>query len=134
MEGCISDNSYTYTGKGTSTSEMPAGVPANPVVYFPVGVAAGETDGTWTFTMPADNVIVVVEYESSSCDVNGDGGVDVADIGFIIDVMAGTIEGDDNRKRADVNGDTGVDVADIACVIDYMAANSRRQLRPADSE
>ncbi|MBO7139522.1 MAG: dockerin type I repeat-containing protein [Prevotella sp.] len=133
-EGSISGNSYTYTGKGTSTSEMPAGVPANPVVYIPYGLTPGETDGTWTFTMPGDNVIVSVEYESSSCDVNGDGGVDVADIGFIIDVMAGVIEGDDNRKRADVNGDTGVDVADIATVIDYMANNSRRELRPADSE
>lgn len=134
MEGSISGDSYTYTGKGTSTNEMPAGVPANPVIYIPYGLTPGETDGTWTFTMPADNVIVSVEYESSSCDVNGDGGVDVADIAFIIDVMAGSIQGDDNRKRADVNGDTGVDVADIATVIDYMAANSRRQLRPAVAE
>ena len=50
-------------------------------------------------------------------DVNGDGAVDVADIGAVIDVMAkGTYE-----SVADVNGDGAVDVADIGTIIDEMA-------------
>lgn len=56
-------------------------------------------------------------------DVNGDGAVDVADIGTIIDIMAGETP---ETGAADVNGDGIVDVADIACVIDIMAANARR--------
>ena len=64
-------------------------------------------------------------YKTVSCDVNGDGSVDVADIASIIDVMAGS-GSDDVKKRADVNGDGNVDVADIATVITEMAARARR--------
>ena len=61
-----------------------------------------------------------------SCDVNGDGKVDVADIATVIDVMAG--KGDAaTKKAADVNGDGNVDVADIATVITEMAARARLQ-------
>ena len=61
-----------------------------------------------------------------SCDVNGDGTVDVADIATVIDVMAG--KGDAAlKKAADVNGDGTVDVADIATIISEMAASTRRQ-------
>ena len=67
----------------------------------------------------------VVIGKSIKGDVNGDGSVDVADIGCIIDVMAGM--GDEKLKAAaDVNGDTSVDVADIGEVIDIMAASARR--------
>ncbi len=63
-------------------------------------------------------------YKSASCDVNGDGSVDVADIASVIDVMAG--KGNAATKNAaDVNGDGNVDVADIATVIDKMASSSR---------
>ena len=62
---------------------------------------------------------------SKKGDVNGDGSVDVADIGAIIDVMA---KGGSNTA-ADVNGDGVVDVADIGTVIDIMAANARQLLR-----
>ena len=62
----------------------------------------------------------------TSCDVNGDGKVDVADIATVIDVMAG--KGDAaTKKAADVNGDGNVDVADIATVITEMAARARLQ-------
>jgi hypothetical protein len=51
--------------------------------------------------------------------VNGDGGVDVADISNVITIMAdGT-----NDKKADVNGDGQVDVADISAIITIMANN-----------
>ena len=64
-------------------------------------------------------------YKSTSCDVNGDGVVDVADIASVISVMAG--QGNENlKKAADVNGDGTVDVADIATVITRMAELARR--------
>ena len=50
-------------------------------------------------------------------DVNSDGTVDVADISYIITVMAGNSSDD----AADVNGDGVVDVADISSVISIMA-------------
>ena len=53
--------------------------------------------------------------------------VGVADIAFIIDVMAGVNTPDESATaKADVNGDGAVDVADISSVIDIMAANARR--------
>ena len=55
-------------------------------------------------------------------DANSDGKVDVADIAYIIDVMA---KGE-YSLHADANGDGAVNVADIAEVIDIMAANARR--------
>ena len=54
-------------------------------------------------------------------DTNGDGTVDVADIAFIIDAMAGNSQ----QAGTDVNGDGAVDVADISAVISAMAASSR---------
>ena len=59
-------------------------------------------------------------------DVNGDGVVDVADIGAIIDVMAGSASGS-LADKADVNGDDSVDVADIGAVIDIMAGKGDDQ-------
>lgn len=71
--------------------------------------------------------------KKASCDVNGDGNVDVADIATIIDVMAGS--GDAAlKKAADVNGDGNVDVADIATVIDRMAELARRQQAVIEEE
>lgn len=60
--------------------------------------------------------------KGSLADVNRDGSVDVADIGCIIDVMAGTAS-ITIEIFADVNADGSVDVADIGSVIDEMAAN-----------
>ena len=52
-------------------------------------------------------------------DVNGDGAVNVAEIGSVIDCMSGA--GTVDRVAADVNGDSNVDVADIATIIDIMS-------------
>jgi len=60
-------------------------------------------------------------------DVNGDGAIDVADIGYVIDIMAGGQVEALASARADVNGDGVVDVADIATVISIMAAQARLQ-------
>ena len=71
----------------------------------------------------AKNWNVYTDKYADLGDVNGDGAVDVADIGTIIDVMAGTVTDEAIKAAADVNGDGTVDVADIGTVIDIMAAN-----------
>ena len=66
------------------------------------------------------------ESNKETCDVNGDGSVNVADIATIIDAMAGVIpSGTALAASADVNGDGSTDVADIATVIDRMAELAR---------
>ncbi len=90
-----------------------------------------EKQVTFTNTGEQQCVILYLEYHyggnAPNADVNGDGSVDVADIGFIIDVMAGVNVPDESAAaKADVNGDGAVDVADISSVIDIMAANARR--------
>ena len=57
--------------------------------------------------------------EENPADVNGDGAVDVSDVGLVIDYMASGFY----DKYADVNGDGIIDVADIAEIIDAMARN-----------
>jgi len=72
-----------------------------------------------------DDVLVLASRETPPLlqgDVNGDGEVDVADIAFIIGVMAGS-EADETTTSADVNSDGTVDVSDIAMVIDIMSGN-----------
>ena len=68
----------------------------------------------------------VVFFGGNLADVNRDGSVDVADIGCIIDAMAGSTS-DVLKANADVNLDGTVDVADIGSVIDVMAASARLQ-------
>ena len=80
-------------------------------------------DGTVYFNAVPNGGDIVLQSGVKG-DVNGDGGVDVADIAAVIDVMAG--KGNSVTKAAaDVNGDNGVDVADIAAIIDIMVGNSR---------
>ena len=56
-------------------------------------------------------------------DVNGDGGVGIADIVAITNVMAGTETDAGKTQRADVNGDGDVGIADIVAVTNIMAGN-----------
>ena len=79
------------------------------------------TDGWKNFT----NIIETDFKDELQGDVNGDMTIDVADIGSVIDVMAGSASV--SPTEADVNGDGVVDVADIATIIDQMAAQARKQ-------
>ncbi len=64
-------------------------------------------------------------------DVNGDAAVDVADIGCVIDFMAG--KGSVAKTAADVNNDNNVDVADIGFIIDVMAGKYKNPGPPANA-
>ena len=65
--------------------------------------------------------------EELPADVNGDGAVDVSDVGLIIDYMSSGFY----DKYADVNGDGVIDVADIGEVIDVMATSTARLAKGA---
>ena len=83
-------------------------------LYVPKGTKEKyEATSAWNKFLKIEEI----EVPGLKGDVNGDGAVDVADIGAVIDVMA---EGT-NDPVADVNGDKAVDVADIGTVIDIMA-------------
>ncbi len=62
----------------------------------------------------------VTDPTQDPCDINRDGVIDVADIGYIIDVMAGH-PSSSLTGNTDVNGDGAVDVADISAIITRMA-------------
>jgi len=65
-------------------------------------------------------VNVRFEYNENTTlygDVNGDKTIDVADISFVISIMAES----SNNLKGDVNGDGTVDVADISAIISIMA-------------
>jgi hypothetical protein len=61
----------------------------------------------------------IVEMNELKGDVNGDMGVDEADIASVISVMAGGTS--IPYAQADVNGDGKVDVADITTLIKMIA-------------
>ena len=64
------------------------------------------------------NIVEMEVEERIKGDVNGDGGVDVADIGRVLTIMASG----EYAAEADVNGDGGVDVADIGRILTIMAS------------
>ena len=79
---------------------------------------SGITDEERAHNDASAKVVVV----GQTCDVNGDGAVDVADIASVISVMAQQSNAAALATAADVNGDGTVDVADIATIISAMAA------------
>ncbi len=82
-----------------------------------LGIAEPSNGTTW---LVWDNFTLTLKKNPTG-DVNGDLIVDVADIGCVIDVMAGSATV--TKAAADVNMDGAVDVADIASIIGIMATN-----------
>ena len=116
----IYDGKVTYTSSDASIAEVDeeTGV----VTLKSAGVVTITATGAGTANCNGASASYTLKIAVTG-DVNGDGKVDVADIGAIIDDMAaGT-----NAPAADVNGDGKVDVADIGTVIDIMAAQARLQ-------
>ena len=58
------EDSCTLEGSGSGNDDSSTGSYDRAVFYIPVEVAPGETANTWTFTMPTNDVVVFVEYES----------------------------------------------------------------------
>ena len=62
--------------------------------------------------------------EGVAGDLNNDGGVNIADIVLIIDVMSGENNDASMRQIADITGDGDVNIADIIAAIDLMIAQT----------
>ena len=74
-------------------------------------------------TIPARSVVTLVvdlEGQERSLDVNVDGQVDVADVNLVINALLGKITDAVTLQRADVTGDGTVDIADVNTIINAM--------------
>ncbi len=109
---CIT--SVTFNGVSASFTVASA---TSLTATVPAGAATGRitvTNGSGTGTSPEDFVVGL------SGDVNGDGGLDVADVFYLINhLFAG---GSAPVGAADVNGDNNVDVADVFYLINHLFA------------
>ena len=56
-------------------------------------------------------------------DVNGDGCVDIVDIGIVVDFYGEEVTASGVNKKADVNGDGTIDIIDIGIIIDRYEYN-----------
>ena len=74
-------------------------------------------------TIPARSVVTLVvdlEGQERSLDVNVDGQVDVADVNLVINALLGKTTDAVTLQRADVTGDGTVDIADVNTIINAM--------------
>ena len=62
----------------------------------------------------------VLHIEEESCDVNGDGEVNISDINVVISIILGEEVNATMVRRADVNNDDEVNISDINMVIDAI--------------
>ena len=115
---------------GTNHPVVFEDIPVGENEILKLGVHFASDNGQYFFskvslemTAPLPGYVYPTMEESKKGDVNGDGGIDVADISAVITHMAGN---EDFGKAADVNNDGGVDVADISAIITIMANNARR--------
>ena len=100
--------------------ELPTGtIPAFTIMKSDnTPVTVTNTNGIYTFKMPADNVTVTVKVKLPG-DVNGDLKVDAADIMAVLKIM---LENGYDQK-ADVNNDNKVDIADIITIVNIMSGS-----------
>ena len=110
------DGTVTFSCFGADTKVITGTDGA--IATFQVAVAEDVAPGDYalnSFTWTIEEGVVAV-----TGDVNGDGGVDVADYTFILNCMADEAEASE-YPSADVNGDGSIDVADATFVLNIMA-------------
>ena len=84
-----------------------------------------ETAEAYSFTMPAEDVIICVSFDGQSepdfilGDVDKDGYVGISDVTALIDYLLGGND-DINLLAADVGGDGRIDIADVTELIDLI--------------
>ncbi len=81
--------------------------------------------GEWNLTLSVDNMkLVITKVEGKRGDVNGDDGVNIADVTALIDyLLSGNTEGV-VVGNADCNVDQAVNIADVTALIDYLLSGS----------
>lgn len=123
------DGIYDYAITGTEGA----------VATFNVAVASTVTPGDVQVVVNADTAIMIepdgnkthtytkansftwtIEKGSLLGDVNMDGGIDIADVNKVLELMATSTTAED-YPAGDVNGDGGIDIADVNKVLEIMA-------------
>ena len=110
------------TGKNGAVATITLGVDATVAAGVYKLALNGATlvdiaDNTWTWTDVMETDLTVGEAQSVAGDVNGDGGIDIADVQSILNAIAA---GETNNV-ADVNGDSSINIADIQAVLNIIA-------------
>lgn len=88
-----------------------------------------EVTGVYSFTMPADDVTIAVEFSEAAPefirgDVNNDQSVDIRDVTDFIDyLLSGNSDGF-NMQAADCDQDHSVNIKDVTYLIDYLLGGS----------
>ena len=84
-----------------------------------------ESGKEYKLTFDRENLTLLVELagggEFAKGDVNGDGAVGAADIGCLVNVLAGLENEAKYEGRADVTGDGAVSATDIAAIVNILA-------------
>ena len=72
---------------------------------------------------PADVTATLTVTNTKPGDVNGDGSVNVTDVGMVIDHILENTPANFVKAAADVNGDGEVNVTDVGLVIDIILSD-----------
>ena len=88
-------------------------------------VASGGTETFSRYALPFENKLVVTPGNAIGTggdgDANGDGVVDIADVTYVLTLMARN----GYEAKADVNGDGTVDIADVTNILTIMASQEQ---------
>ena len=109
IEGITPDKFYNVTGLNAGT----------PYLYRVKSYYVNGTESNWSNTRE----VLLLEGESVSGDVNGDGVVNITDVSDLLDYL---LSGDDSGidvAAADFNNDSMVNITDVSDLIDYMLTN-----------
>ena len=88
-------------------------------------VASGGTETFSRYAIPYENKLIVTPGNAIGTggdgDANGDGVVDIADVTYVLTLMARS----GYEAKADVNGDGTVDIADVTNILTIMASQEQ---------
>ena len=83
---------------------------------------------------PADVTATLTVTDAKPGDVNGDGSVNVTDVGMVIDDILENTPANFSRSAADVNGDNVVNVTDAGLIIDIILSDGASAKERGDME
>ena len=123
-ENGIYDYAITGTDGAIATFNVTVAstvTPGDVQVVVNEGAAMIEPNGNATHAYPKANSFTwTIEKGALLGDVNMDGGIDIADVNKVLELMATSTKAED-YPAGDVNGDGGIDIADVNKVLEIMA-------------
>lgn len=117
---------YAITGTDGAVATFSVAIastvtPADVQVVVNAGAAMVEPNNATHPYAKANTFTWTIEEGALLGDVNMDGGIDIADVNKVLELMAASTTAED-YPAGDVNGDGGIDIADVNKVLEIMAA------------